>query len=98
MVTYAVAEQDGQQDGHAHRAERRAPPRAVLGGLLELERASGERVPRQGSGGRGVHGAGRHGVARGRGAEERSRTCACLKEEVPGGGGRGERRVGGEQK
>lgn len=47
-LTDAVAEDDGQQDGHGDGAEGRAPPRAVLRRLLELEGAAGQRVAGQG--------------------------------------------------
>lgn len=61
-----------------------SPPRAVLGGFLELEGGAGQGVPRQRPGGRGVHRACRHRVAGSCRGEERGGTCACLEEEVPG--------------
>lgn len=82
-LTDAVAEDDGQQDGHGDGAESRAPPRAVLGRLLELEGAAGECVAGQGPCGGRIHRPRSHGVARSSRAEQRGRSCACLKEEVP---------------
>lgn len=60
------------------------PPGAVLGGLLELEGWAGQGVPRQRPGGRGIHRACRHSVARGCCGEEGGGACTCLEEEVPG--------------
>ena len=85
MLTYAVAEDDGQNHRDAHGDQGRALPRAVFGRLLELEGPSGEAVPGQRARRGRVHRPCRHGVTRGRGAEERSRSCARFKEEVPAG-------------
>lgn len=82
-LTDTVAEDDGQQDGHGDGAESRAPPRAVLGRLLEFEGAARERVAGQGPCGGRIHRPRSHGVARSSRAEQRGRSCACLKEEVP---------------
>lgn len=63
-----------------------SPPWAVLGGFLELEGRAGQGVPRQRPGGRGVHWACCHSIARSCRGEEGGGACTCLKEEVPGGG------------
>lgn len=83
MVTYAVAEHHGQEHGHSHGTQGSTPPGTHLGGLLELEGTPRECVAGQGPGGRGVHSPGRHGVAWGCRAEERSRAGTCLEEKVP---------------
>lgn len=83
ILTDAVAENDGQNHGDAHRDQGGALPGAVLRGLLELERPSGLAVSGQRARRRRVNRPRRHGVTGGRCAEERCRSRARLKKEVP---------------
>lgn len=82
-LTYAVAENDGQDHGDAHRRQGRALPGAVLGRLLELESPSGQRVSGQRARWGGVNRPRCHGVTGGGSAEERCRSRARFKKKMP---------------
>lgn len=83
-LTYAVAENDGQNHSYPHGDQGGALPGAMFGWLLELESPSGQAVSGQRARRCGVNRPRRHGVTRGCCAEERCRSCARFKEEVPG--------------
>lgn len=87
-LTYAVAENDGQNHGDPHRSQGRALPGAVLGRLLELESPPGQRVSGQRARRGGVNRPCRHGVTRGGSAEERCRSCSRFKKKMPAEKGR----------
>lgn len=82
-LTYAVAENNGQDHSYPHSNQSGALPGAMLWGLFELESPPGQAVSGQRACWCGVDRPRRHGVTRGCSAKERCRPCARFKKKVP---------------
>lgn len=87
-LTYAVAENDGQNHSYSHSDQGGALPGAMFRWLLELESPSGQAVSGQRACRCGVNRPCRHGVTGCRCAKERCRSGARFKKKVPGEGGK----------
>lgn len=83
ILTYAVAENDGQDHSYPHSDQGGALPGAVFRGLLEFESPSRQAVSGQRARRCGVNCPRCHGVTRGCCAKERCRSCARFKKKVP---------------
>lgn len=82
-LTYAIAENNGQNHGYPHSSQGRALPGAIFRWLLELESPSGQGVSGQRTCGCGVNCPCCHGVTRGGCAKERCWSCARFKKKMP---------------
>lgn len=82
-LTYAIAENNGENHSYPHSSQGRALPGAIFRWLLELESPSGQGVPGQRTSRCGVNRPRCHGVTRGGCAKERCRSCARFKKKVP---------------
>lgn len=82
-LTYAVAENDGQNHSYAYSNQGGAFPGAMFRGLLKLESPPGQAVSGQRTRRCGVNSPRCHGVPRGCCAKERCRPCARFKKKVP---------------
>lgn len=82
-LTYEIGQQDGEQYCGSNRWQSRTFPAAVLGGLFQLERISGESISRQQSGRWCVNRSWGQRVSRGRTTEERSCSRRRFEQEVP---------------
>lgn len=83
-LTYAVAENDGQNHSYSHSDQGGALPGAVLRWFLEFESPSGQAVSGQRARWCGVNRPRCHGVTWGSCAKERCRSGARFKKKMPG--------------
>lgn len=82
-LTYAIAENNGQNHSDSHSSQSRALPGTIFRWLLELESPSGQGVSGQRTCGCGVNRPRCHGVTRGSCTKERCWSCSCFKKKMP---------------
>lgn len=82
-LTYAIAENNGQNHSYSNSSQGRALPGAIFRWLLELEGPSGQSVSGKRACGCGVNRPRCHGITRGSCAKERCRSCARFKKKMP---------------